>query len=59
MSISMLYLFVSVFVDIGLVSHYISQGKYASDTEKNNALLAAILSAVMFVLYIGVIFVPS
>jgi hypothetical protein len=55
----MLYLLISVFADVGLSAHYAASGKYETADEKNKALLSTSLSAVMFLIYIAVIFLPS
>jgi hypothetical protein len=62
LGISMLYLLVSVFTDVGLSSNYYISHHNDVDPDTKypfDSLLSTILSAVMFVLYIGVIFVPS
>jgi hypothetical protein len=65
LAISVLYLVSSVFVNIGLVAHYISfgtgigKGMYADPDAAQKALLTVILTAVMLFIYLGVIFIPS
>jgi hypothetical protein len=62
LGISVLYLFVSVFADVGLSINYAIKGDYndpVNPNEKEIKLLQTTLSASMLLVYASVIFIPS